>query len=79
MSSSVSLLPFVTSSVFDRSNPLLWLPQMRFNVWCCNSRDETNVFCLETHSGNLPLFPSPLKPISGSAELGSFPSRTSPD
>lgn len=32
------------------------------------------MLCLETHSGDLPLLPPPFKPISGSAELGNFPS-----
>lgn len=57
----------------DKSKLLLHLPQMRFSVWWCNNGAETNVFCLETHSGDLPLLPPPFKPISGSAELGSFP------
>lgn len=57
----------------DKSKLLLRLPQMRFSVWWYNNGAETNVFCLESHSGDLPLLPPLFKPISGLAKLGRFP------
>lgn len=55
-------------SVVDNLKLLYHSPQVRFSVQWWKSGSENNVFCLETHPGDLQLLLLPFKSISGSAE-----------